>query len=324
MEKRDLLSLLRQGGYVSGAELGERLGVSRAAVSKAVAALKRDGYDIESVPNRGHLLRQEPDRLNRDRIRGSLEGHPWENLVELLPVVDSTNTRLKALAAAGAPEGTVLVAEEQTGGRGRLGRSFHSAPGCGVYLSVLLRPACPPGELMNLTAQAAVAIRRAVAACCGVEPGIKWVNDLVLRGRKICGILTELSLEAESGLVSYAVVGAGVNCNAPAEAFPPELRDVAGSILSQTGKRVDRNVLTAAMVRRLSELPKLDWREEYRSACVNLRKEIRILAPGQPPRQGVALDVDEQAALLVQTEAGLERVQSGEVSVRGLYSYAEN
>ena len=322
MKKRELLALLRQGRYVSGAELGEQLGVTRAAVSKAVAGLKREGYDIESIPNRGHLLRQEPDRLDRDVIREGLRGHPWAELVELLPTVDSTNTRLKALAAAGAPQGTVLFAEEQSGGRGRLGRRFLSAPGCGVYLSVLLRPGCRPSELMSLTAQAAVAARRAVAELCGVEPDIKWVNDLVLKGRKICGILTELSLEAESGLVSYAVVGVGVNCNCPAEAFPPELRDVAGSILSQTGRSVDRNALAAALVRSLSGLPKLDWLGEYRRACVNLGKEIQILAPGQAARQGVALDVDEQAALLVRTETGTERIQCGEVSVRGLYSYS--
>lgn len=321
MNKQALLALLRQGRYVSGAELGERLGVTRAAISKAVAALKREGYAIDSIPNRGHLLREEPDRLDRELICASLGAHPWAELVEVLPVVDSTNTRLKTLAAAGAPQGTVVVAEAQTEGRGRLGRSFDSAAGCGVYLSVLLRPLCRPQALMSLTAQAAVATRRAIAEVCGVQTQIKWVNDLVLKGRKLCGILTELSLEAESGLVSYAVVGVGVNCNRPAEDFPPELREVAGSILSLTGSRVARNALAAAMIRSLSELPQLDWREEYRSACVNLGREIQILAPGQPPRQGVALDVDGEAALLVRTAAGTERICSGEVSVRGLYGY---
>ena len=134
-------------------------------------------------------------------------------------------------------------------------------------------------------------------------------------------ILTELSLEAESGLVSYVVVGVGVNCSRPAEQFPPALRQTAGSIWSQTGLRVNRNELTAAMIRALSALPALDWQTEYRAACVNLGQEVQILAPGQPPRQGQALDVDADAALLVQTEAGIERIQSGEVSVRGLYGY---
>ena len=321
MDKRELIDLLRAGDYVSGAELGKRLGVSRAAVSKAVAALKREGWQIASVPNRGHRLCAEPDRLDRAAILDALGTHPWADTVELLDTVDSTNNHLKALGAAGAPHGTVAVADAQTGGRGRLGRRFDSAPGAGIYLSALLRPACPPAELMTLTAQAAVAVRRAIREAAGVEAGIKWVNDLVLNGKKLCGILTELSLEAESSLVSYAVVGVGVNCNRPAEAFPPELRGTAGSLLSQTGKRVDRNALAAALIRELSALPKLDWREEYRAACVNIGKEIQILAPGQAPRPGTALDVGPNAELLVQTDAGVEAVQSGEVYVRGMYGY---
>ena len=321
MDKYALLELLRQGRYVSGAELGRRLGVTRAAVSKAIAGLKREGYAIDSVPNRGHLLQAEPELLDRAAICAVLGDHPWASQLQVFSTVDSTNTRLKALAAAGAPHGTVLAADEQTGGRGRLGRSFDSAPGCGVYLSVLLRPLCRPEALMSLTAQAAVAARRAIRAVCGVDAEIKWVNDLVLGGKKICGILTELSLEAESALVSYAVVGVGVNCNRPAEAFPPDLRQTAGSILSQTGLRVNRNRLAAELIRTLHALPMPDWQAEYRAACVNLGRQVQILAPGQPPRQGLALDVDADAALLVRTEAGVERIQSGEVSVRGLYGY---
>ena len=321
MDKQELLALLRRDGYVSGAELGRRLGVTRAAISKAVAALKREGWEIDSVPNRGHRLAAEPDRLTREGVLAALGAHPWAETVELLDTVDSTNNLLKSRAAAGAPGGTVAAADCQTGGRGRLGRRFDSAPGSGVYLSVLLRPACPPQALMSLTAQAAVAARRAIRAVSGAEAGIKWVNDLVLGDRKICGILTELSLEAESGLVSYAVVGVGVNCNRPVESFPPELRQTAGSILSQTGRRVDRNALTATLIRELSRLPDLDWREEYRAACVNLGRPVQILAPGRPPRAGTALDVGPDAELLVETEQGVETVQSGEVSVRGFYGY---
>ena len=321
MDKQELLALLRREAYVSGAELGQRLGVSRAAVSKAVAALKKEGYEIDSVPNRGHRLVAEPDRLELAAVRSALGGHPWADTLELLPTVDSTNNYLKTLGASGAPHGTVAIAEAQTGGRGRLGRRFDSAPGAGIYLSVLLRPACPPQALMTLTAQAAVATRRAIRTVTGAETGIKWVNDLVLNGRKLCGILTELSIEAESGLVSYAVVGVGVNCNRAVEDFPPELRGTVGSLRSETGTRVDRNALAAAMIRELSALPALDWREEYRSACVNLGREVQILAPGQPPHTGKALDVGPDAELIVQTETGTEAVQSGEVSVRGMYGY---
>ena len=321
MDKRELIALLQSGEYVSGAELGARLGVTRAAVSKAVAALKKEGYGIESVPNRGHRLVSEPDRLDRAAILAALGDHPWAGTVEVLDVVDSTNNYLKHLGAAGAPHGTVAVADCQTGGRGRLGRSFDSAAGAGVYLSVLLRPACPPRSLMTLTAQAAVAARRAIRTVTGAEAGIKWVNDLVLNGKKLCGILTELSLEAESGLVSYAVVGVGINCNRSADSFPPALRETAGSLLSETGQREDRNALAAALIRELSALPTLDWQAEYRAACMNLGKDVQILAPGQPPRTGVALDVGPEAELIVQTENGVEAVRSGEVSVRGLHGY---
>lgn len=321
MDKQALLALLRQGRYVSGAELGAALGVTRAAVSKAVTGLKREGYEIDSVPNRGHRLTAEPDRLTQAGVCAALGEHPWAGTVEVLETVDSTNSLLKRRGAEGAPHGSVLIADCQTGGRGRLGRRFDSAPGSGVYLSVLLRPACPPQALMSLTAQAAVAVRRAIRRVTGAEARIKWVNDLVLGDRKICGILTELSLEAESGLVSYAVVGVGVNCNRAAESFPPELRETAGSLLSQTGRRVDRCALAAELVRELARLPEPDWQAEYRSACVNLGREVQILAPGQAPRRGLALDVGPEAELLVETESGVEAVRSGEVSVRGLYGY---
>lgn len=322
MKRSELLNLLREGGYVSGPELARRFGVSRAAVSKAMAGLKKEGYAITSTPNKGYLLTEETRRISASGIRAALGDHPWAPRIHVMAMVDSTNTYLKNAAIAGAPHGTVAVADWQTGGRGRMGRSFSSPPGTGVYLSVLLRPACPAAELMTLTAQAAVAARRAVIAACGASPGIKWVNDLVLGGKKICGILTELSLEAESGLVNWAVVGVGINCNRTPAEFPEELREVAGSLLTQTGRRVDRTLLTAELIKALSELPGLDWQAEYREACVNLGEPVQILAPGQPPRAGVAVDLGPQAELIVRFPDGSEEaVNSGEVSVRGLYGY---
>lgn len=324
MDKQALLRLLGQGSYVSGEEIGRVLGVSRAAVSKAVAGLKKEGWRIDSVPNRGYRVTEEPDLLTAERIRSFLGEHPWREKLQVLSTVDSTNNYLKTLASGGAPHGTVAVADCQTGGRGRMGRSFDSAAGAGVYLSVLLRPACPPAELMTLTAQAAVAAARAVESVCGAAVGIKWVNDLVLSGRKICGILTELSLEAESGLVNYAVVGVGVNCSRRREDFPPELRQTAGSILSQTGRRVDRCALAAALIRALSALPELDWREDYRSRCLNLGRAVQLLRPGLEPVPALALDVGPRAELLVRLSDGSEQaVNAGEVSVRGLYGYVE-
>lgn len=273
--------------------------------------------DLLQAPREGGDPPGGTDRLSAGGIRAALGDHPWAERLEVFSVIGSTNDVLKDRAAAGAPHGTAAIADCQTGGRGRLGRRFDSPPGSGIYLSVLLRPDCPAAELMTLTAQAAVAVSRAIERVCGVRPGIKWVNDLLLDGKKICGILTELSLEAESGRVAWAIIGIGINCNRTAESFPPELREIAGSILSRTGRRVDRNRLAAEVLRELSGLPIADWREAYRAACVNLGQEVRLIAPGRPDRCGLALDVGENAELLVRLDDGtVEAVTAGEVSLR--------
>ncbi len=321
MDKFALLAALEDGQYHSGSDLGRRLGVTRAAVFHTISQLRQQGYEIDSLPSRGYRLVHGPDRLQQDRILHLLGNHPWAPLVQVLDTVDSTNNLLKRLAQEGAPQGTVAIADCQTGGRGRMGRQFDSPPGSSIYLSALLRPGCPPDRLMSLTAQAAVAVARAVRTACGAEPEIKWVNDLVLGGRKICGILTEMTLEAESALVNYAVIGVGVNCNRTE--FPPELASIAGSLLTQTGRPVDRCALAAAMVEELSRLPGADWLEDYRRRCLNLGKRVQILDPDKV-RTATAVDVGPQGELVVQLPDGRVRsIRSGEVSVRGLYGYAE-
>lgn len=247
--------------------------------------------------------------LSAQAIRALLSGHPAAEQVHYVQTIDSTNTMLKQLARDGAPAGTVLLAEAQTAGRGRLGRSFYSAPGVGIYLSMLLRPDCPPDALMTLTAQAAVAVRRAIAAVCGVRADIKWVNDLLLYGKKICGILTELIVSA--GDCPDAVVGVGINCCQAADAFPPELRGIAGSLFSETGIEVDRNRLTAALIRELSALPALDWQREYREACVTVGKPVVV--NGETVQ---AIDIGSQAELIVRRSDGqLCPIRAGEVTL---------
>lgn len=261
-------------------------------------------------------------------VAAALGEHPWAQHLTVLDTVDSTNTRLKQLAAAGAPEGTAVLADCQLQGRGRRGRDFTSPRGAGIYLSVLLRPEAPPRQLMCLTALTAVAAGRAVAECAGVQPGIKWVNDLVLGSRKICGILTELSVSGTRGLTDYAVVGVGINCSQRREDFPPPLRQMAGSIASETGRPVCRSALAAALVRQLAELRRVlltgeraRWLEEYRQNCVTLGKAVQLVR-GDEIRAATALDIDENAALLVRRDDGsLETVNAGEVSVRGYYGY---
>ena len=228
--------------------------------------------------------------------------------------IPSTNAAVKQLALQGAPEGTALIAEQQTAGRGRLGRSFYSPAGSGIYLSVLLRPQKPADALFDLTARVAVCVRRAIFEVCGCDVGIKWVNDLVLHGKKLGGILTELV----GGETPAAIVGIGINCDQTD--FPPELCEIAGSLFAETGRCVDRETLAAAILQDLSNVFEIDWLPEYRANCVTLGREVTLLSP-QGEREAYALDVTETAALLVRLPDGtVEEVSSGEVSVRPLKS----
>ena len=238
--------------------------------------------------------------------------------------IDSTNTYLKQLAEAGAEGGTAVIAHSQTGGRGRLGRSFHSPAGSGIYLSYLLRPNCKPEELMHLTCAVAVAMCDAVEKTTGLRPGIKWTNDLVWQKRKLGGILTELGFE--NGLVSYAVVGIGINCTQTEEDFPQQLRSIATSLSAVSGKAVDMAALEEQMLAALQTMAEsLDRKEDilrrYRSDCVTLGQQVCVVRADEVTH-GTALDVDGDGALVVRFEDGSVRaVSSGEVSVRGMYGY---
>ena len=252
--------------------------------------------------------------------------YPWADRFQYFAELDSTNDRLKVLAKQGAPHGTVLMADHQTGGHGRLGRSFHSPAGAGVYMSILLRPECAPAELMHLTCAAAVAMCDAVEKAALFRPGIKWTNDLVYRRRKLGGILTELGLNPK-GMVDYAIVGIGINCCQRQEDFAPEIRDMAGSLSMVSGAAIDRAAVAAAMMEALWHMSrtlltdKPAMLERYRRSCITLGQDISLLR-GEDVRYGHAVDVDENGALVVRFSDGhLEAVNSGEVSVRGMYGY---
>lgn len=328
MTKESVLALLRQqGDYLSGQEMSRQLGLSRAAVWKAVQALRDDGYEIASVTNRGYKLVEHSAPLCRDEVLRALGDHPWADRVTVLDTVDSTNTMAKKLAAEGAPHGTVVVANQQTGGRGRMGRRFASPSGVGVYLTVILRPAVPPNELMHLTAISAEATVEAIAAATGLRPGIKWTNDVVIDGRKCVGILTELSIQVESGLVDYVVVGIGTNCNHGDGDFPPEVRPMAVSLKEATGQTVNRNGYAAELIRQLYRADrellteKAAWMARYAADCVTIGKEIQVIRGGEA-RPAHADGIDEDAGLLVTWPDGTkETITSGEVSVRGMYGY---
>lgn len=333
MSKDRVLRLL-QGGeeYISGESISETLGISRAAVWKAVDALRRDGYEVESRKSRGYRLLSAPDRLGETEIRACLgETKRVGCALDCFDRIDSTNAFLKRAASeTDAPDGAVAVADEQTGGRGRRGRSFLSPAGKGVYLSALLRPTLEPTRLLPLTGFAAVAICDAVERAAGVRPQIKWTNDLVLNGKKLCGILTELSVEGESGALQYVVVGAGVNVAHTSEDFSGELGDIATSLAIETGRRVSRAALAAAMIEELDRMYDALLRgdtgaylDAYRRDCLTIGREVQLL--WQDARERVrAVGVDDELGLeVIRADGSRETIRTGEVSVRGLYGYVE-
>lgn len=257
-------------------------------------------------------------------IQKHLPGHPWRDTIAYFDTLDSTNTYAKKLAVEGAAEGTVILADQQTGGRGRLGRSFSSPAGMGVYLSVILRPDCFPEELMHLTCAAGVAAGDAIAAATGQMPGIKWTNDLVLGKRKLGGILTELSVDPVSRKVEWVAIGIGINCCQQPEDFPEEIRQIAislGILPSQRPQIIAELIRALHRMRQHLFAEKQGFMEDFRHRCVTIGQEISVLR-GEEVRHGRALDVDEDGGLVVKYDDGIIRtVSSGEVSIRGMYGY---
>ena len=255
------------------------------------------------------------------------ESCPWQDSLLWFESIDSTNTRAKELAALGAPAGTVLIADRQTGGRGRRGRSFHSPAGTGIYMSVILRPDCAPTELMHLTCAAAMAACDGVEDACGIRPGIKWTNDLVYGQRKLAGILTELGLSPR-GRVDYAIIGIGINCCQKTTDFPEEIRSIAGSLHTAAGQPIDRAKVAAAVLDAFWQMnahlltEKEAIMARYRDRCITLGQQVSVVSADGAVRHGSALDIDADGALLVRFADGTESyVHSGEVSVRGMYGY---
>lgn len=370
-----LLSLLLQtrGCFLSGETVSQDMGITRAAVWKHMQSLQKAGWPLESVTRKGYrLLEGNPFPYSAAGIQSALreirqkrsgagarkvnaldsviaqmdpayEDIDWR--VTLLDRVDSTSTRLKEMAAAGEPEGRVLLAETQTAGRGRLGRQWISRTGLGIWMSVLLRPEMAPDQVQSLTLAASVAVVRALqnwlleladqvpeeglarqVECLVGEVGIKWPNDILWKGRKLCGILTELA--AEPDRLSHVVIGIGLNVAQEASDFPPELQEAAASVVQwlqahQVERMPDRNRLAGHLLHALSDVCRLhrsgrmpEILDAWRHVSVTLGKEIRIMDPAAP-WSGTALDVGEDGRLRVRKDNGLEQwLLSGEISIR--------
>ena len=299
-----------EGAYISGQQLAQQLGVSRAAVHKAAAALTAQGYALEAVSRRGYRL------LGGDPFCAEAVG-PYPAPIHIYDTLQSSNLTAKQLALGGAPHGTLVLTAHQKAGRGRLGRRFESPAGKGVYLSLILRPALSAADAQSATISAAVAVARAVKALCGLELGIKWVNDLYYKGKKVCGILTEAGTDLESGQLEWLVVGIGLNLTATAEDFPPELAAKAGSLYPGGPAPVSRAALAGAIGRELLALcPGFECLDEYRARCFVPGHWVTVCT-GTETYAAKALAIDEEGRLVIQRENGRqEALRCGEVTTR--------
>lgn len=320
--KEKILKILEdnRGKPISGAETAKQLKVSRNAVWKAVEELRSSGIGIEAARNCGYYIPENENSLTVQGIEAILGGADY--IIHVEDSVTSTNTVLKELAQQGCREGYVLIARRQTAGKGRLGRSFYSPPDSGLYLSVVLRPKMNVQDALFITTSAAVAVSRAIETCCGHErkAQIKWVNDIYLDGKKVCGILTEAALDFESGGLEYAVLGIGVNITPPEGDFPSELSDVATSVFNSGKTGNLRNRLAAEILRELSALPEGffsdDVLDEYRRRSILTGKDVFAQFKNET-RPCHVLGIDDRARLLVRFKDGTEQaLSSGEVSIK--------
>lgn len=320
--KTDLLSILEanRGKDLSGEELARELGVSRTSIWKAIKALKSEGYQIGAVNNRGYRLLEMTDVLSEEGIRLELDDRCRKFPIKVYKTIDSTNVEAKRIALENGVHGMTLLAEEQTKGKGRLGRSFYSPANTGIYMSILLKPELAGSDAILITTAASVAVCRGIQKVLGICPQIKWVNDVYWENRKICGILTEAVSDFEMGKIDTVVVGIGINYRT--EDFPQDLEKRAGSVAMDTS--VPRNRLAAAVINEFweiySHLTDRSFMKEYREYSNVIGKEIRFLEQGEW-REGRALDIDDDGGLMVECleEEGRKRVRvlhTGEITLR--------
>lgn len=323
--KERVLDLLRDcTDFLSGQEISERFGVSRTAVWKAIRQLEDDGYVIEAVRNRGYRLMAEPDLLSESRIRQHLHTSWAGSSILVKDVVDSTNNLAKLRAEEGAEHGLLVVGEQQTAGKGRRGRTWESRKGEGIFMTLLLKPDIEPGNASMLTLVMALAVRSALETVGKLPTQIKWPNDIVCDGKKVCGILTEMS--AQMDYINHIVIGVGINIHN--KDFPDEMAHMATSVYLQTGEHINRAELIAEVMQcfeyyyeRYIETQDLrNLADEYNQHLVNRGRQVEVLDPKQS-YIGTAIGINIAGELEVQTENGISCVASGEVSVRGVYGY---
>lgn len=321
--RKKILELLRKSGErpLSGEEISRQLEVSRTAIWKHIQTLKNEGYDIESVPKKGYILKESPNRLFPQEILSRLQTRWLGHNICYRDSIDSTNTLAKGLANEGCPNGLVVVAEEQGAGKGRLSRGWISPYAKGIWFSVVLKPPFLPQEASKCTLLAAVAVVKAVNKIASVHAAIKWPNDILLMGRKLVGILTEMN--AEFGHINYVVIGTGINTNATPDDYPEDVKDIAVSVADAATEQFTRVDLLCDILKNMEDLYEkalLDGfapiLEEWRKYSCTLGQEVKVMAP-DCTYFGKAEDIDEDGLLIVRKVDGtLEKVMAGDVSIR--------
>lgn len=324
--KEEILRLLRSAdGYISGQELCNRFGVSRTAVWKAINQLKEAGYEIEAQQNKGYKLMAAPDLMTEAEIKSLMHTEWVAKEVLYFDTIDSTNTKAQELAEKGYPSGTLVVADKQESGKGRRGRSWVSPSGTGIFMTLMIKPDINPNNASMLTLVAALAVAKAITSVTGEEALIKWPNDIVVNGKKVCGILTEMN--AQFDYINHIVVGIGINVHN--ESFPEEISQMASSLMIEAGgKRFHRAQIIAETMSYFEQyydtfLKTQDLSalvREYDELLVNMNKAVRVLDPKEP-FDGKAMGITPKGELIVDTWESRKLVSSGEVSVRGIYGY---
>ena len=324
--KEEILRLLRSAdGYISGQELCNRFGVSRTAVWKAINQLKEAGYEIEAQQNKGYRLMAAPDLMTEAEIKSLMHTDWVAKEVLYFDTIDSTNTKAQELAEKGYPSGTLVVADKQESGKGRRGRSWVSPSGTGIFMTLMIKPDINPNNASMLTLVAALAVAKAITSVTGEEALIKWPNDIVVNGKKVCGILTEMN--AQFDYINHIVVGIGINVHN--ESFPEEISQMASSLMIEAGgKRFHRAQIIAETMSYFEQyydtfLETQDLSalvREYDELLVNRNKSVRVLDPKEP-FDGKAMGITPKGELIVDTWESRKLVSSGEVSVRGIYGY---
>lgn len=324
--KNKVLRMLKDSkGFISGEKISDEFNMTRAGIWKYINMLKEDGYNIESISRKGYRLISSPDILNYEEIEEYLDTDFMGRNIHYFDSIDSTNKKAKEMAL-GEKEGTVLVAEEQIGGKGRLGRTWISPKGKGIWMSIILKPKVDPIKVAKITLLGAAAVTKALNNL-NIRSQIKWPNDILIDGKKICGILTEMNCELN--MINYVVMGIGINVNLDANEIPEDLRGKATSVKISEGKEINRKELLANILNEFEELY-LSFRDKddlsyaidiCRKNSALIGKEIRVIK-GEEIKLGKALDINEEGQLVVEFENGVvENVYSGEVSVRGLEGY---